>query len=60
MLVADIFWRVMSLNSTRKRFRRRAKEQLSSYGILFDVHFLKRNRIFLGTELHCVAYMNAD
>lgn len=52
MLVADIFWRVMSLNSTRKRFRRRAKEQLPSYGILFDVHLLKRNRIFLGTELH--------
>jgi hypothetical protein len=39
MLVADIFWRVMSLNFTRKRFRRRAKEQLPSYGILFDVHY---------------------
>jgi hypothetical protein len=42
MLVADIFWRVMSLNFTRKRFRRRAKEQ-PSYGILFDVHLLKRD-----------------
>jgi ribosomal protein S8E len=48
----DIFWRVMSLNSPEKRFRRRAKEQLPSYGILFDVHLLKRNWIFLGTELH--------
>jgi hypothetical protein len=42
MLVADIFWRVMSLNPPEKRFRRRAKEQLPSYGILFDVHLLKR------------------
>jgi hypothetical protein len=41
MLVAGIFCRVMSLNFTRKRFRRRAKEQLPSYGILFNVHLLK-------------------
>jgi hypothetical protein len=43
MLVADIFWRVMSLNFNRKRFRRRGNEQLPSYGILFDVHLLKRD-----------------